>query len=302
MSAARPAPAATRAKRRRGAARSTTRRCRTATRAPCSATSTSASFTHARRHLDASSAATAASSSRPTGPDGKPADYEIDYTFGVYPLQQYLIAFPDGRLQALGLAWDTRPKEQGGQRWFHLYPDEKIAARRRAALDRHRSELELHVRRLPLDQPPQRNYDRSRDSYAHHLVGDRRRAARPATARARRMSPGPSRRRRAPTATRASTVALRRSRPDATGRRSRRPASPRRMPPSHDRGRDRDLRACAMRAARQLADGLTTGPPLLDAYRAALLDPGLYQADGQMRGRGLQLRLVPAEPDVPRRA
>ena len=25
------------------------------------------------------------------------------------------------------LAWDTRPKEQGGQRWFHLYPDEKIA-------------------------------------------------------------------------------------------------------------------------------------------------------------------------------
>ncbi len=30
-------------------------------------------------------------------------------------------------MQALGLAWDTRPKEQGGQRWFHLYPDEKIA-------------------------------------------------------------------------------------------------------------------------------------------------------------------------------
>jgi tetratricopeptide (TPR) repeat protein len=30
-------------------------------------------------------------------------------------------------VQALGLAWDTRPKEQGGQRWFHLYPDEKIA-------------------------------------------------------------------------------------------------------------------------------------------------------------------------------
>ena len=43
------------------------------------------------------------------------------------PLQQYLIEFPGGRMQAFSLAWDTRPKEQGGQRWFHLYPDEKIA-------------------------------------------------------------------------------------------------------------------------------------------------------------------------------
>jgi predicted CXXCH cytochrome family protein len=60
------------------------------------------------------------------GPDGKPAEFEIKYTFGVDPLQQYLIEFPDGRLQALPIAWDTRPKEQGGQRWFHLYPNEEI--------------------------------------------------------------------------------------------------------------------------------------------------------------------------------
>jgi predicted CXXCH cytochrome family protein len=58
------------------------------------------------------------------GPDGELADFEIRYTFGVYPLQQYLIAFPDGRLQALGIAWDARPERQGGQRWFHLYPDQ----------------------------------------------------------------------------------------------------------------------------------------------------------------------------------
>jgi len=63
---------------------------------------------------------------RTEGPDGKLRDYLIKYTFGVEPLQQYLIEFPGGRLQALSLAWDTRPKEQGGQRWFHLYPDEKI--------------------------------------------------------------------------------------------------------------------------------------------------------------------------------
>nr|WP_294514539.1 tetratricopeptide repeat protein [uncultured Rhodopila sp.] len=60
---------------------------------------------------------------RTEGPDGKPQDYAVAYTFGVDPLQQYLIAFPGGRLQALGIAWDSRPKEQGGQRWFHLYPD-----------------------------------------------------------------------------------------------------------------------------------------------------------------------------------
>jgi predicted CXXCH cytochrome family protein len=60
------------------------------------------------------------------GPDGKPATFEVKYTFGVYPLQQYLIEFPDGRVQALSIAWDSRPKEKGGQRWFHLYPNEDI--------------------------------------------------------------------------------------------------------------------------------------------------------------------------------
>src|SRR5438309_9307782 len=60
------------------------------------------------------------------GPDGKLATFEVKYTFGVDPLQQYLIEFPDGRLQALSIAWDSRPKEQGGQRWFHLYSGEEI--------------------------------------------------------------------------------------------------------------------------------------------------------------------------------
>ena len=60
------------------------------------------------------------------GPDGSIGTFEIKYTFGVDPLQQYLIEFPDGRIQALSIAWDTRPKNQGGQRWLHLYPDENI--------------------------------------------------------------------------------------------------------------------------------------------------------------------------------
>jgi Tfp pilus assembly protein PilF len=63
---------------------------------------------------------------RTDGPDGELRDYEIVYTFGVRPLQQYLIEFPGGRLQALGLCWDARPAEQGGQAWFHIYSDEPV--------------------------------------------------------------------------------------------------------------------------------------------------------------------------------
>ena len=60
------------------------------------------------------------------GPDGRLAVFEVKFTFGVDPLQQYLIEFPDGRIQALSIAWDSRPKDEGGQRWFHLYPNEEI--------------------------------------------------------------------------------------------------------------------------------------------------------------------------------
>ena len=57
---------------------------------------------------------------------GTPQAFEISYTLGFYPLQQYLIRFPDGRVQALGISWDGRPKEDGGQRWYHLYADTEI--------------------------------------------------------------------------------------------------------------------------------------------------------------------------------
>ena len=59
--------------------------------------------------------------------DGELQNFRVAYTFGVAPLQQYLIEFPGGRLQALSIAWDTRPAAEGGQRWFHLYADEVIA-------------------------------------------------------------------------------------------------------------------------------------------------------------------------------
>jgi len=64
---------------------------------------------------------------RTDGPDGAMHDYPIAYTFGVAPLQQYLIAMPGGRYQALGIAWDTRAREAGGQRWYSLYPGQFLA-------------------------------------------------------------------------------------------------------------------------------------------------------------------------------
>lgn len=64
---------------------------------------------------------------RTQGSDGKIADFSVPFVFGVAPLQQYLIALPDGRLQAFGIAWDSRLRAEGGQRWYHLYPDDAPA-------------------------------------------------------------------------------------------------------------------------------------------------------------------------------
>jgi len=58
------------------------------------------------------------------GADGKLADFEVKWVFGVDPLQQYMVEFdrtpdmkPDeiGRVQVLRLCWDTHKKQ-----WFHL--------------------------------------------------------------------------------------------------------------------------------------------------------------------------------------
>ncbi|MCB0636873.1 MAG: hypothetical protein KDC54_09670, partial [Lewinella sp.] len=55
------------------------------------------------------------------GPDGKPEDFEVKYTFGVQPLQQYMVEFPGGRLQCLLLAWDSE-----ANKWFDLMPDQRV--------------------------------------------------------------------------------------------------------------------------------------------------------------------------------
>ncbi len=63
---------------------------------------------------------------RTDGPAGRIGDYRVRFTLGVSPVQQYLVEMPGGRYQALGVAWDARPKQRGGQEWFHLYPGEHV--------------------------------------------------------------------------------------------------------------------------------------------------------------------------------
>ena len=53
--------------------------------------------------------------------EGRPDTFKVVYTFGYYPLQQYLIEFPDGRYQCTHIAWDSRDSK-----WFDLYPDLQI--------------------------------------------------------------------------------------------------------------------------------------------------------------------------------
>lgn len=55
------------------------------------------------------------------GPDGKYHDYEVVYTFGITPLQQYIVKFPNGHFQCLRTAWDAKE-----HKWFDLYPDFKV--------------------------------------------------------------------------------------------------------------------------------------------------------------------------------
>lgn len=47
---------------------------------------------------------------------GTMTDFEVKYTVGVKPLQQYLLEIEDGRLQSFDVAWDTEQK-----RWFHNF-------------------------------------------------------------------------------------------------------------------------------------------------------------------------------------
>ena len=219
---------------------------------------------------------------RTDGPDGKLADFEIKYTFGVYPLQQYLVPLDGGRLQALPIAWDARPRAAGGQRWFHLYAGQHVDHRDPLHWTRREQNwnnrcAECHSTHLL------RNYDVQQDRYTTswsdlavgcescHGPGSAHLAWAGQAASARGGDPA-----------KGLSIALDERRGvqwlhDAASGNSRRstPLS------SH-----REVETCAVCHARRRGISEDPGPSgkLFDTHDPALLDPGLYFADGQQQG------------------
>ena len=225
---------------------------------------------------------------RTDGRDGVLHDYEITHTFGIDPLQQYLIAFPDGRYQMFGLAWDTRPKEQGGQRWFHLYPDEKPqpgSLLHWTGRDQTWNYMcaDCHTTGL------KKNYDLSANTYATtwvslgvtcescHGPGSRHVAMAKSG-----LSPAPASRSGLSEKARTGLEAWLKA--TDSGRWEMNPATgtARRTEPLVST----QLDTCAPCHSRRklLATGLAPDTPFLDVALPALLEPGLYHADGQIDG------------------
>ena len=49
------------------------------------------------------------------GPGGEMKEFQVTHTFGIRPLQQYLVPFENGKYQCLPIAWNT-----GEKKWFHM--------------------------------------------------------------------------------------------------------------------------------------------------------------------------------------
>jgi predicted CXXCH cytochrome family protein len=221
---------------------------------------------------------------RTDGPDGALQDYPIAYTFGVYPLQQYLIAFPGGRLQALGVAWDSRPKEQAGQRWFHLYPGQQLkpgAPLHWTGRDQTWNYQCANCHSTDL----KKNYDLTGNSYATswsdldlaceacHGPGSQH------VAWAKAYATGAA----YPSGTDSSRMGLTNwLKPTDTGHWEMNPLTG--IARRTEKLVSNELETCAACHSRRkvIDNNPAAREPYLDAYLPALLEPGLYHADGQI--------------------
>jgi Flp pilus assembly protein TadD len=215
------------------------------------------------------------------GPDGAPHDYRIAYTFGVAPLQQYLISLPGGRLQAFGVAWDSRPRTQGGQRWFHLYADQQISP----ANPLHWTGPDQNWNFMCADchsTNVRKNYDLPTRTYATtyaeidvaceachgpgsaHVAWAHRHGSWYSSANNRGLLIALDERRNIVWRIDPATGNARRSRP---------------------RMSSREIQMCARCHSRrsQIHEDFVHGQPLGDDYRVSLLDPDLYYPDGQIK-------------------
>ncbi|MGI9245116.1 MAG: multiheme c-type cytochrome, partial [Steroidobacteraceae bacterium] len=214
---------------------------------------------------------------RTDGADGKLADFEVKYTFGVQPLQQYLIELPRGHVQALSIAWDTRTAEQGGQRWFNLYANEKID---------HRDELHWTRRQQNWNYmcadchstDVEKRYDAATDAfattYAEASVGCEA-CHGPGEAHLAWAA------RKGDDATKGLAVQFHERR-GVTWAHDPQTGQPRRSTP---RTTTVEIEVCAQCHARraQIAEGYRPGQPFLDRYLPSLLAPAQYHVDGQQQ-------------------
>ena len=169
-----------------GAGHTTISRCRSPTKSRCSAISpTPSSPTRGRRRC--SPGATASSSCAPMGRTASSPTTRSSTRSASHPLQQYLIELPGGRLQALEHRLGCAPEGAGRAALVSPLSRPEHQGGRLAALDLGRPELELHLRRMPLDQPAQ-ELRRQGECLQDDVVGAQRRRARRATARDRAMS------------------------------------------------------------------------------------------------------------------
>lgn len=62
---------------------------------------------------------------RTDGRDGRLAEFDIQYTFGVYRCSSTSLPFQMAEYSR-SRSWDARAKKDGGQRLFQLYPTELV--------------------------------------------------------------------------------------------------------------------------------------------------------------------------------
>ncbi|SEC27660.1 Tfp pilus assembly protein PilF [Rhizobiales bacterium GAS188] len=219
---------------------------------------------------------------RTDGPDGSLQNYEVKFTFGVAPLQQYLVELPGDRLQALAIAWDSRPKAEGGQRWFHLNPGEAIAhgdPLHWTGLQMNWNFMcaECHTTNL------KRNFDPATQSYhttfseigvsceschgpgSQHLVWARKA---PGWDQVDGASKG--------------LANLLEERKDVTWLPNAQTGNSARSKP---RATAHEIETCALCHSRRgpIWSDVTPGAPIGDSHRVSLIDEGLYFPDGQIR-------------------
>ncbi len=214
---------------------------------------------------------------RTDGPDGQLADFEVKYTFGVAPLQQYLVELPGGRLQAVSVTWDARPREVGGQRWFRQYPTEQLDHTDELHWTRRAQNWNFMCADCHSTQVS-KGYDAASDSfkttYAEVPVGCEA-CHGPGSAHVEWAG------RKGTEAGKGLTVQLDERRGVTWGR----DAATGQPVRSKPRTAEREIEVCAQCHARraQIAEGYRPGRPLLDHYLPSLLTPALYHVDGQQQ-------------------